>query len=193
MQRRVDGFDSRVLLASIVLSSTVTACQSQTGTPAGETVPPPERMEVVTAPVVTQDTARLPRPAVQVGCREDQPRVSFAEFTWPTIREVHPDSIALDYTVFKDGFQTQQYATLSQGRQPKAQLVYRPQVPLVALNLQNASRRVEGNATSVRVERLDAGVNYLWRLRLRTGGQWTAGPVVRVSAPTCADDETERR
>jgi len=193
VQRRIELLDPRVLLALIVISSTMTACQSQAGAPGAETAPPPERMEVVTPPVVTQDTARLPRPTVQVGCREDQPRISFAEVSWPTIRDVHPDSVALDYTVFKDGFQTQQYATLAPGREPKAQLVYRPQVPLVSLNLQNVTRRVEGNATTVHVERLDAGVNYLWRLRVRTGGQWTAGPVVRVAAPTCADDEYERR
>jgi hypothetical protein len=140
------------------------------------------------------DSTRLERPTVTTGCIEDRPRTSFAEVRWVTPRNLVPDSATLDYTVFKDGFATSRYATLgTQTAEPRMQMLFRPDVALTAMTIRGVSARRTGDTTIVRVERLDPGVNYLWRVRTRSQGQWIAGMPTRVQAPTCVYDEPQQR
>jgi hypothetical protein len=61
------------------------------------------------------------------------------------------------------------------------------------MTIRGVSARRTGDTTIVRVERLDPGVNYLWRVRTRSQGQWIAGMPTRVQAPTCVYDEPQQR
>jgi hypothetical protein len=139
------------------------------------------------------DSTRVQRPTVATGCIEDRPRTSFAEVRWTTPRNLLPDSATLDYTVYKDGFTTARYATLgTQTAEPRMQMLFKPDVELVAMTIRGVSTRRAGDTTIVRVERLDPGVNYIWRVRTRAQGQWIVGLPTRVQAPTCVSDEPQQ-
>jgi hypothetical protein len=103
------------------------------------------------------------------------------------------DSVFLDFTVFKGGFEAGRYAALSGSRaEPKVQMLFRPASPLTSMELTNATPLRSADSAGVRVEHLDPGVNYLWRVRAKIGSQWLGGGVVRIQAPTCPSDEAER-
>lgn len=175
-------------LPSCVLLMLALACQARSAPPAdsvsvalpGQPVP------------VRTDTLQAPAPLVETGCVPDQPRTSYAEVRWlaPALR--FDDSVTVDFTVFKDGFQANRYASIdAQVTEARLRLLFRPEVALRAMSVRVLPPRRAGDTTIVRVERLDAGINYLWRLRGRASGEWVAGAAVRVQAPTCVFDEPQ--
>ena len=186
----------RPVLCHSLVALALAACQAP-GTP--PTTTPPARdttgpdLVFVDPPSVRVDAAQLPAPNVTVGCDAERPWISFAEVSWPTSRQLEADSVMVDYTVFKDGFTAQRYATIPvDQRAMNPRSFFRPVTPLIALQIRPVALRTVGDSTVLRAERLDAGVNYLWRLRMQTAGAWVAGPHTRVPAPTCVRDEPGR-
>ncbi len=149
----------------------------------------PPLAQALQAPQVATDTSRIPRVLVEVSCSETRRRTGVAVVRWSPRRLEAPDSVKIDYTVFKGGFETGQYGSLGTGREPKAELQFRPGRTLTALELQVFPEPQKSDSSAVRAERLDPGVNYWWRIRARIGGKWLAGAATRATAPTCVSDE----
>jgi hypothetical protein len=176
----------------VLLASTACGRAPQAGESLRTLESPIATLTPVQAPRVTTDSTRVALPAVLTGCVAGRPRISFAEIRWTTVPGAVPDSVSVDFTVFKDGFQAERYASLEgPSNEPKVQLFFRPEAALTAMSVRNISRVRRGDTTIVRVEQLDAGVNYLWRLRTNLNGQLVAGAPIRVEAPTCISDTPE--
>lgn len=167
--------------------------------PSGESAPPSDvrqpEQATTPAPTARTDAQQMPQPTVIVGCVPERPGVSFAEIRWVSgaagQRRMAPDSTVLDMTVFKDGFQTGRFAALDATPQARVRAFFPPGPAMRAFSLANTSRRVAGDTTVVRVERLEPGINYIWRVRTNASGQDFAGSTVRVQVAPCVIDEPQ--
>jgi len=186
---------ARLIVTLSVLLGSV-ACNRSAHTADSQQTPesPVPTLTPVQAPRVATDTSRVPSPTVAIGCVLNGSRTGFAEVRWPTVAGVLPESVSVDFTVFKDGFQADRYASFAGSPSvPKIQIYFRPEAALTAMSVRSISRRRDGETTTLRVEQLDPGVNYLFRLRLNVNGQVVVGAPVRVQAPTCISDTPEER
>lgn len=127
-------------------------------------------------------------------CSDISPGVSVAELTFSGAADTL-SQLALEITVYKDGFARGRLARVSPIRGGQKFEIIRPgdeqgsapgfdKLTLAAVRLQQ-----ERGLVTARVEGLDAGLNYFWRVRPAGGGTGTETTVCR--APICPVDSGE--
>lgn len=131
-----------------------------------------------------------------VFCSETKLRTSVAEITWPSSEESLSRQV-LEVTVYKNGFTRGTYATLApvqRGQKFSLQRIgdrrehVRGLERLVITDVYFSKKR--GGLAVVRVEGLEPGLNYFWRLRSGAGDG--APALTRCQATECpADMEKE--
>jgi hypothetical protein len=117
-------------------------------------------------------------------------------------------------TVFRNGFQSNAYASFPTGAEPSANPVLQFSVPPAAaprlraydlriigsirpqvrgtMSFEDAALRAERRETSVVVENLEPGLRYTWRLRFKTpSGEERASALASCVAPVCPADMAE--
>lgn len=144
------------LLLSLLLSLIVAVVLVRPG------MPPEER-------VVAQSSASL---SCEVFCSDTRVGVSVAELTFSGAGSL--GQLALEVTVYKNGFAIGRFARISPIREGQKFEVIRPPgenstpgldtLVITAVRLQTG-----GGLVTVRVEGLDAGLNYFWRVRPADG------------------------
>ena len=183
------GFSVTVLVLATVLSG----CASGPGTLSREDGEAGDAG--LDVPVVEQAEPRVSDLSVEVGCAEDDPRTGFADIGW----SARPDLLErqrLDVTIYKDGFERGYFVVLPLGRtddgflhaRPGQEMQEQPYGRALRLRVTDVGRPERQAAVSVRVEGLDAGLEYFWRVLTRTETGWVPSPIVRRSAPTCVAD-----
>ncbi len=146
-------------------------------------------------PVIT-DTAAVGTPTIESFCSRTRLRVGGVRLTWSLQRDslVSP---TLDFTVFKDGFLRGLFGTVAaDGRDTTIVLtpsLRRDDARLRPFTVDVVRGRGGGRAGMLRIESLEPGVNYFWRLRANAGGRWVAGETVRTQALTCPSDAADER
>ena len=170
------------LLLSLLLSLIVAVVLVQPG------MPPEER-------VVAQSSASL---SCEVFCSDTRLGVSVAELTFSGAASL--GQLALEVTVYKNGFQIGRFARISPIRQGQRFEIIRPPgetgsapgfdtLAVTAVRVQTGA----GGLVTVRVEGLDAGLNYFWRVRPADGsGAGTEITVCQaVECPVDSEPPTE--
>jgi hypothetical protein len=145
---------------------------------------------------VITDTTAVGAPTIETLCSRTRARVGVARISW-SLRRDSLVSPALDFTVFKDGFERGLFGSVAaDGRDTTIVLTpalrrddARPR-PFAVDAVRGRSR---GPAGVLQIESLEPGVNYFWRLRADGGGRWVAGETVRSQAPTCPSDAADER
>jgi hypothetical protein len=146
-----------------------------------------------------------------VSCSYEKPGTAVAEIRWKATSRgaLLAESLnqqRLDVTVYKDGFARKRFATVQPASATRGLSTFsaEPGVPLpAALHLRVVSVRMPGaaagssaerglspQAETVRVEGLEPGINYFWRLAGAPGSASTQ--TVRCQAPTCPVDNPRK-
>ena len=132
----------------------------------------------------------------RVFCSEEKLRTPVAELTWRST-EARLSTSRIEVTVYKDGFQTGKYVAL---RSTKGERSYQlPQVKqaqtqelIPALRelvvVEASSLRARPGVVAVRIEGLEPGLNYFWRVVSTTSGRQIAEGTTRCQAPVCPAD-----
>ena len=99
--------------------------------------------------------------AARARCAENRPRAADVTLSWAVRKEL-PIVARVDVTEFRDGFQTGRFVTLGQLADPNGRIEF-----------------PDGRA----------GLNYYWRLLVRTGDGWAWAANGRFDVPVCPKDE----
>jgi hypothetical protein len=166
----------------------VTGC-STSATPA------PPRDSVVRPEILSIDSATASAPMVEMTCSETKLRTPVAVIRF-TARKVALDSARLDVAIQKNGFATNRFATLSlRPRNKISSLQVNPRLrdlAPAAFNFESVSVTNKADTVQVRVERLEPGVNYFWRVVENDGRNYLLSRPTRAQAVACPADEHSR-
>jgi hypothetical protein len=103
----------------------------------------------------------------------------------------------VDFTVYKDGFTTARFSTLTLGApEPRFEPRYAPQLKDSqprAFSVAVSKLEMVRDSVTLTVENLEPGVNYFWRLVDLSSKGWVAGVVTRTQAPSCPVDRRIER
>ena len=130
----------------------------------------------------------------RVFCSEEKLRTPVAELTWRST-EARLSTSRIEVTVYKDGFQTGSYVAL--GSTEGARSIRLPQtrktqelIPALTelVVVEARSSRVRSGAVAVRIEGLEPGLNYFWRVVSTTTGRQIAEGTTKCQAPVCPAD-----
>lgn len=107
------------------------------------------------------------------------------------------DNIRVDVTVFKDGFANNKFAVLYKSKKMKAfeqEKFDRAQLTkALDLNTATLSKAEQNNQVIYKLEGLESGLNYFWRISKEGKDSWEATEVIRIEAPTCPVDSSTRQ
>jgi hypothetical protein len=137
---------------------------------------------------------------VELSCSETKLRTSVAKLSWSSDPQLHARQ-RIDLTAHQDGFERGLYASLwplQRGQEPQASALARRQErfsdPSLLPRLEELAEPARQRARSARLEGLEPGVIYRFRIATWTGQSWTSGPGVEAEGPLCVadlDEETE--
>jgi hypothetical protein len=143
---------------------------------------------------------------VEVACSETDLRKPVAIIRWNASSSFRADDQRLDVTVFKDGFERGEFATIDPqgGRARMARpstegllesggaRMIRPLDLTVAPRSSREAAPDDGGMTVIEVQNLEPGVLYQWRMVGRAEAGFGATETVAVEAPVCVADEAGR-
>jgi hypothetical protein len=145
---------------------------------------------------VATDTGAVGTPSIETFCSRTRPRVGGMDITWSLKR----DSLAsptLDFTVFKDGFLRDLFGTVDALGHDKSvalsESLRQDSVRLRPFRVDVIDGQADARAGRLRIESLEPGVNYFWRLRADSGGRWVGGETIRSQALTCPSDAEDEQ
>lgn len=130
----------------------------------------------------------------RVFCSDEKLRTPVAELTWRSTQALL-SAVRIEVTVYKDGFKTGAYASLDSNQGNRS---YQSQkgrggqdlIPglsqLVVVDVR--SLRERPGLVAVRIEGLEPGLNYFWRVVSKANGRQMAGVTARCQAPVCPAD-----
>jgi hypothetical protein len=130
----------------------------------------------------------------RVFCSVEKLRTPVAELIWKST-EARLNQLNIEVTVYKDGFTRGPYAVLpSIKREQRFQLQKviggQEHVPglsqLVVVEVRSIRERP--GMMAVRIESLEPGLNYFWRVVSKVDGRLVAGSAARCQAPVCPAD-----
>lgn len=144
----------------------------------------------------TQFRQQDPAPVLEcrVFCSTEKLRTSVAELTWRST-EARLSTSRIEVTIYKDGFKNGNYSALvsSKGERsfrPSQAKQTHPLVPalskLVVLEAKGLKERP--GVVAVRIEGLEPGLNYFWRVVSTTNERLLAEGTAKCQAPTCPAD-----
>ena len=177
-------------LGAVLLAHGVVAGSPQPG-PSPKPSPPGE-MKVLDA-----DPKATPPLTVKTGCSESDLRLAVATLSWTADPKLAAAQ-RVDVTVFKNGFETELFASVAatgEGKfAPVSGFSRAGREPGRAFDLVAAPKKDNRkNMAALEVRHLEPGVLYRWRLLTRTDKGWVPGAVVTTQAPVCVSDEVRRR
>jgi len=131
----------------------------------------------------------LPPVRVSVSCSAERPGTAAATVRW-SVKRAPLDSSRLQVTVYRNGFARGMYALFAvKGKKPLV-----PQfsdssphrdLTLPAYRLRAVRVPSSADTAAFRVDGLEDGITYYWRLAHVKSQTPAPGPAVRVDAPTC--------
>ena len=130
----------------------------------------------------------------RVFCSTEKLRTSVVELTWRST-EARLSTSRIEVTVYKDGFKNGNYSALGSRKgersfRPSQAKQTQPLVPalskLVVLEAKGLKER--SGVVAVRIEGLEPGLNYFWRVISTTTGRLLAEGTAKCQAPTCPAD-----
>lgn len=132
----------------------------------------------------------------RVFCSEEKLRTPVAELTWRST-EARLRTSRIEVTVYKDGFQTGKYVALGSTKGERSYQL--PQVKQVQTQelipalrelvvVEASSLKARPGVVAVRIEGLEPGLNYFWRVVSTTNGRQIAEGTARCQAPVCPAD-----
>lgn len=171
---------------------------AQTPAEAGQT-PAPEAEAPPPAATAAERAAPQPGPATdlrcQVSCSRTKLRTGVATVSWgvnPGSGERAVQEQALDMSVFSDGFATGAYARLFPLHRGGSPTLPRGPIPSAprAFEVEATTVRAvpEANRMEVRIEGVEPGLNYFFRVASSTRGNGDVSPPVSCTAPVCPAD-----
>ncbi|MGH7678241.1 MAG: hypothetical protein ACRENU_07235 [Gemmatimonadaceae bacterium] len=173
-------------LLSLVVWVAFQSCRQASASPA--TPNPAEQAQQ--APPVRAETLAT-RPIVEMHCSDTRRGTEIATVRVRP-RSLTPDSAWLDVTVFKDGFASRRFAsvTLMPGARRTSLRVHdlgRQHAP-AAFRFDTTHVSIARDSLVIRVENLEPGLNYFVRFGERVRGTILFTQTVRALAPTCHGD-----
>lgn len=177
----------RLLLAAIVICSSLgcaTAQPDKTTDPAA-----------INLPVLSGDINVVAAFRVEVSCSQTKPRTGIAELSWRTEKRLF-NKQRLDVTVYKQGFEKDLYTILwpiraeQQFQIPRSNKLEETSRAL-ALNAVNVNVDEKQDSIVVKLEGLEPGLVYFWRICTLSNKGWRPSSVVRCEAPVCPADMKE--
>jgi hypothetical protein len=150
-----------------------------------------------------QQTTASPAFECRVYCSDEQLRTPVAELSWRS-SEARMGETQIEVTVYKDGFKKGLYATLDSSKgsrsfQSQKSRVAQDLIPglsqLVVVDTSNladpsnpSNLRVRSGMVAVRIEGLEPGLNYTWRVVSKASGRQVTGVTATCQAPVCPAD-----
>jgi len=139
----------------------------------------------------------------RITCSVDQPGVPVAELTWSSPRDNRLKGLAAQQvhaTVYKDGFEKGNHVVVEptgagQEFQPAARGKKLPpglKLRTTAVEGAVTRGREPPSRTTIKVEGLEPGLNYFWRVSSRAGSQVVNTGAVRCKVPVCPVDRDAR-
>ncbi len=150
----------------------------------------------LTLPVVQARSSVLEASGIEitVECSRFKPRTGIATIKWIEPQRSLADR-RLDLAVHKEAFENELFATVWPIEYGKESRLYnRTRYPNEALTrgLRLTTSEVNpsrgGSASTVKLEGLEPGLNYFWRVLKRDANGWISEGVIRIQAPTCPAD-----
>lgn len=127
-------------------------------------------------------------------CSDEKLRTPVAELIWRS-SEARLSSQRIEVTVYKDGFAKGLYVALRSVKGERSAALQRNrqyQEPVPALSqlvvVETLSLREQPGMVAVRIEGLEPGLNYFWRVVTASDGRLVAGGTTRCQAPVCPAD-----
>lgn len=127
-------------------------------------------------------------------CSEEKLRTPVAELVWRS-SEARLKGQRIEVTVYKDGFAKGLYVALGTVKGERSvpfQKTRQYQEPIAALSklvvVETLTLREQPGMVAVRVEGLEPGLNYFWRVVTASNGRMMAGGTTRCQAPVCPAD-----
>lgn len=132
-------------------------------------------------------------------CSETKLRTGVASLTWRTNKDLF-EKQRVDMTAYKRGFEKGLYTTMwplkKGGRfqeSGSSKLPDRASSQSLFLEVIEMNFDRERGTTSMKVEGLEAGLNYFWRVLTLYDGKWVPSDIVSCEAPVCPADIEENQ
>lgn len=175
-------------------------CATVEGQRKGIMVEYPELKNPVVAARGAAVDSSLSGPIIFALCSQTKPRTAEAYVQWPAAQLKSFDKMRLDVTFYKQGFNTNRYAIIWPLQQNKKARLADPkmaQSPEVMAGLEleviSMSRGDAGQPAVLKLEGLDPGKTYYWRVLRQGQRDWQSSEVIRIEAPTCPVDMIDKQ
>lgn len=186
-----------LLLAPLLLG----VCSTAQGQRKGILAEYPELKNPVVAQrgAVADADSVLSGPQIIVVCSTTKARTAEAIIQWPGQMRSF-EQLRLDVSFYKQGFANNRYAILwPMEKSRKARVVdqkmqqSRELSAGLELTVLDMARGDAGQGAQLKLEGLDPGKTYFWRLLRKGQRDWQSSEVIRIEAPTCPVDFIERQ
>lgn len=149
----------------------------------------------INLPVLSGDINVVGAFHIEVFCSQTKPRTGMAKLSWRTDKRLFSKQ-RLDVTVYKQGFEKDLYTILwpiraeQQFQIPRSNKLEETSRAL-ALNAVNVNVDEKQDSIVVKLEGLEPGLVYFWRVCTLSNKGWRQSSVVRCEAPVCPADMKE--